>query len=100
MTEHLMDGLRARIVSHINGDSSPLLDGSAQTEVDQLWKDAAHPVSGGIPLSAVNLIAWWHWCRSEALADERGRADLQHAVALFSKIADVDDTLLPDGLRV
>jgi hypothetical protein len=98
--ERLHAAVHGRIIAYTErGDAAPVLADDALIEADQLWREV-QPDSGAVPpLDVLHTVAWLHWCRCLALPAEERDTDFEKAVDLFTLVAAIDKSLVPERLR-
>jgi hypothetical protein len=89
--------LRRRIDSFRATGDTAILDETSTAAAAEVWQASFDPSSGAVAISAVHLIAWFHWCRSDA-AGARGEADLHGAVDLFRMLFGARPELVPEPI--
>jgi tetratricopeptide (TPR) repeat protein len=100
--QDLLASLIRRIEAYArHGDASAILADEALAEADALMLAAGADTNDGasVPPAVVSTVAWLHWSRSLELPDGRGAGDRRIAADLFTTIAGVDPTLVPDEFR-
>ncbi|MEZ0116013.1 tetratricopeptide (TPR) repeat protein [Catenulispora sp. EB89] len=85
-----------------HGDVSAILADEALSEAKALMGSAGAdaPDGGSVPLTVVSAVAWLHWNRALELSGKRGAGDRRIAADLFTAIAGVDPTQVPEQLRL
>jgi hypothetical protein len=89
--------LRSRIDSFRATGDTAILDETSTAAAAEVWQASHDPSSGAIAISVVHLIAWFHWCRSDAAGD-RGEADRYRAVDLFRMLLGPRPELVPEPI--
>ena len=101
-TNQLVKALDERIIAFIgSSDAAAVLDEGALRDARDLSSILARPAADEpqADLRALCVLAWMHWCRSQALPQGLDRDDFQTSVRYFSQILPVMPDAVPSFVR-
>ena len=93
LTENVMRRIRA----FQQNNPAPALEGEALSDAAALLRDSGE--QGERSMNGLYAVAWLHWCRYQALPDDRRAPDLETARRLFRPIVVHDPLKVPAALH-
>ena len=101
-TDQLVKALDERIIVFLgSSDAAAVRDAVALRNVKELSWILARPTADEpqADLRALCVLAWMHWCQSQALPPGKNRADFQASLRYFSQILPVMPDAVPSFVR-